>query len=46
MIGYGVFEFVSGISGIQSGIAHFAHVGGMLFGYLMIRYWKKRGIFR
>ena len=22
------------------------HVGGMLFGYLMIRYWKKRGIFR
>ena len=46
VIGYGVFEFVSGISGIQSGIAHFAHVGGMLFGYLMIRYWKKRGIFR
>ena len=43
VIGYGVFEFVSGI---QSGIAHFAHVGGMLFGYLMIRYWKKRGIFR
>lgn len=46
VIGYGIFEFVSGISGIQSGIAHFAHLGGMLFGYLMIRYWKKRGIFR
>lgn len=46
VIGYGIFEFVSGISGIQSGIAHFAHLGGMLFGYLMVRYWKKRGIFR
>lgn len=46
VIGYGVFEFVSGISGLQSGIAHFAHLGGMLFGYLMIRYWKKKGIFR
>lgn len=46
VIGYGVFEFVSGITGIQSGIAHFAHLGGMLFGYLMIHYWKKKGIFR
>ena len=46
VIGYGVFEFVSGISGIQSGIAHFAHLGGMLFGYLMLRYWKRHGVFR
>jgi membrane associated rhomboid family serine protease len=29
-----------------SGIAHFAHLGGMLGGWLMIRYWRSRGPWR
>ena len=32
-----------GMSGSQSGVAHFAHVGGMLWGWLLLRYWKKTG---
>ena len=34
-------ELLTGISGTQMGIAHFAHLGGALFGFLMIRYWRK-----
>jgi membrane associated rhomboid family serine protease len=41
VLGYGILEFISGISQSQSNIAHFAHLGGMLFGYLLIRYWKR-----
>ena len=37
VIGYGVIELVSGVTGTASGIAHFAHLGGMLTGYLLIR---------
>ncbi len=43
VIGYGVLELFLGVSGAQSGVAHFAHVGGMLFGFLLLRYWKKSG---
>lgn len=39
--GYGILELFFGISGIQGSVAHFAHLGGMLFGYIMIRYWNK-----
>jgi len=39
--GYGILELVFGISGIQGSVAHFAHLGGMLFGYFLIRYWNK-----
>ena len=39
---YGAIELMYGISGAQTGIAHFAHLGGMLFGFFLIRYWKKR----
>ena len=38
---YGVVELVFGITGTQSGVAHFAHLGGMLFGFLLILHWKK-----
>lgn len=41
VIGYGAIELVQGFSGINSGVAHFAHLGGMLFGYILIRYWRK-----
>lgn len=40
---FGGIELVTGITGMGGNIAHFAHLGGMLFGYFMIVYWKKRG---
>jgi membrane associated rhomboid family serine protease len=36
---FGVIELTLGVLG-RSGIAHFAHLGGMLGGYLIIRYWR------
>jgi membrane associated rhomboid family serine protease len=38
---YLVLEVYNGISTSTSHIAHFAHLGGALFGFLMTRYWKK-----
>lgn len=40
---FGVIELVSGISRTDSGVAHFAHLGGMLVGYLLIKYWGIKG---
>ena len=40
---YGVVELFLGVSGRMDGVAHFAHLGGMLFGILLILYWKKKG---
>ena len=37
---YGAIELYLGASGTQSGVAHFAHLGGMLFGWLLIRHWR------
>ena len=45
VIGYGVLEVLYGFSMANDGIAHFAHLGGMLFGFLMILYWKRNGMF-
>ena len=39
-----VIELVTGVTGTQMGIAHFAHLGGALFGFLLILYWRKRGM--
>jgi membrane associated rhomboid family serine protease len=40
-------ELLTGITGTRMGVAHFAHLGGALFGWLLIRYWrKKRVIYR
>ena len=36
-------ELFTGVTGTMDGIAHFAHLGGALFGFLMILYWKKKG---
>ena len=36
---FGALELVLGLAG-PSGVAHFAHLGGMLGGFLMIRYWR------
>jgi membrane associated rhomboid family serine protease len=37
VIGYGVVELVAGVTGTAEGVAHFAHLGGMLTGYLLLR---------
>ncbi len=39
---YGAIELYSGISNSTDNVAHFAHLGGMLFGILMILYWRKK----
>jgi membrane associated rhomboid family serine protease len=43
VIGYAVIELFSGLAGGDN-IAHFAHLGGMLFGLILILYWKKNGL--
>ena len=40
---YGVIELFAGIGGTAAGVAHFAHLGGMIFGLLLILYWRKHG---
>lgn len=42
VLGYAVLEFFLGVSGGGT-IAHFAHLGGMLFGLILLLYWKKKG---
>jgi len=45
VMGYGLIELFAGVSNFSGdNVAHFAHLGGMLFGYFLIRYWKKKGI--
>lgn len=39
---YGVIELWAGLNGTDN-VAHFAHLGGMLFGLILIIYWKKKG---
>jgi len=41
VMGYGAIELFSGIANPGSNIAHFAHLGGMLFGFIMIKFWNK-----
>ena len=41
IVGYVVIELFSAMSGPGDGVAHMAHLGGMLFGFLLIRYWRK-----
>jgi len=39
---YGIIELVSGFYDTGSNVAHFAHLGGMIFGFFLIMYWKKK----
>ena len=41
VIGYAVLELLLGL-GSNDGVAHFAHLGGMLFGLILIVYWRKK----
>lgn len=45
VIGYAVIELLYGVGGSADGVAHFAHLGGMIFGFLLLLYWKKKGVF-
>ncbi|MDR0732548.1 MAG: rhomboid family intramembrane serine protease [Dysgonamonadaceae bacterium] len=43
VIGYGLIEFFFGVANRTSdNVAHFAHLGGMLFGIILILYWRKK----
>jgi membrane associated rhomboid family serine protease len=46
VIGYGALELFFGVTGTQEGVAHFAHLGGMIGGFLMIQYWRGRPPFK
>jgi membrane associated rhomboid family serine protease len=39
---YGVLELFLGVFGTSQGVAHFAHLGGMAAGYVLIRFWRTR----
>jgi membrane associated rhomboid family serine protease len=41
VIGYGALELILAVTQPGSNIAHAAHLGGMIFGYILIRYWRK-----
>lgn len=44
VLGFGLIELYSGISNRPGdNVAHFAHLGGMLFGLILILYWKRKG---
>ena len=38
---FGALELLLGLSGRGGNVAHFAHLGGMIFGFFLILYWKK-----
>jgi len=39
---YGVLELVLGVTGTQQGVAHFAHLGGMAAGFVLLQIWRRR----
>ena len=40
---FAAIELLTGVTGTADGVAHFAHLGGMLFGWMLIKYWRKKG---
>ena len=40
VVGYMIIELFLGITGTQAGVAHFAHLGGAIVGFVLIRYWR------
>lgn len=45
VIGYGAIELFFGVTGTMDNVAHFAHLGGMLFAFIILMYWRKKGLF-
>jgi membrane associated rhomboid family serine protease len=46
VIVYALLELFLGVTGTQEGVAHFAHLGGMVGGFVMLRYWRSSGALR
>lgn len=44
VIGYAVIELTSALAQRGDGVAHCAHLGGMLFGFLLLRHWRRMRI--
>ena len=42
VLGYAVIELLLGVANTNDGVAHYAHLGGMLFGVVLILYWRKK----
>jgi membrane associated rhomboid family serine protease len=42
VIFYAALELYLGVTGTQAGVAHFAHLGGMLGGFILLRMWRRR----
>jgi membrane associated rhomboid family serine protease len=40
---FGALELFSGVTSLQTGIAHFAHLGGMIVGFILIKLWRIPG---
>jgi len=40
---YAAIELFLGVTGTQEGVAHFAHLGGMIGGFVLLRYWRSGG---
>lgn len=38
---YALIELFTGVTGTEAGVAHFAHLGGMLFGFILLVYWRR-----
>lgn len=45
VIGFAIMELFFGVTSVMSGVAHFAHLGGMLFAFILLLYWKNKGLF-
>jgi membrane associated rhomboid family serine protease len=39
---YAIVELFLGVTGTEEGVAHFAHLGGLVGGFIMLRYWRSR----
>lgn len=42
VLGYGILTLIFGVTGTMPGVAHFAHLGGMIFGLALILYWGRQ----
>jgi membrane associated rhomboid family serine protease len=42
VVGYMIIELFLGITGTQAGVAHFAHLGGAVVGFVLIQIWRAR----
>jgi membrane associated rhomboid family serine protease len=40
VLGFGVLELYSAVTGTSAGVANFAHLGGMVIGFFLIQYWR------